>query len=61
MCLEKVLITFWGFEWESVVQDGSTEMLKKILKECESISLAFSLVSEHGPRVLKRYQGLMGE
>jgi hypothetical protein len=50
-----------GCQWESVVQDGSAEMLQKNLKECEIIGVAFSMVAEQGPRVLKRYQGIMGE
>ena len=50
-----------GCQWESVVQDGSAEMLQKKLKECEIISSAFSIVAEQGPKVLKRYQGIMGE
>ena len=50
-----------GCQWESVVQDGSAEMLQKNLKECEIIGVAFSIVAEQGPKVLKRYQGIMGE
>jgi hypothetical protein len=44
-----------------VVQDGSAEMLQKNLKECELIGVAFLLVAEQGPKVLKRYLGIMGE
>ena len=50
-----------GCQWESVVQDGSAEMLQKNLKECEIIGVAFSIVAEQGPKVLKRYLGIMGE
>ena len=50
-----------GCQWESVVQDGSAEMLQKNLKECEIIGVAFSIVAEQGPKVLKRYIGIMGE
>ena len=50
-----------GCQWESVVQDGSAEMLQKSLKECEIIGVAFSIVTEQGPKVLKRYLGIMGE
>ena len=50
-----------GCQWESVVQDGSAEMLQKSLKECEIIGVAFSIVAEQGPKVLKRYLGIMGE
>ena len=50
-----------GCQWESVVQDGSAEVLQKNLKECAIISAAFSLVAEQGPKVLKRYLGIMGE
>ena len=50
-----------GCQWESVVQDGSAEMLQTNLEECEIIGVAFSIVAEQGPKVLKRYQGIMGE
>ena len=50
-----------GCQWESVVQDGSAEVLQKSLKDCEIISAAFSIVAEQGPKVLKRYLGIMGE
>ena len=50
-----------GCQWESVVQDGSAEMMQARLKECELTSVAFSLVTEQGPRVLKRYLGILGE
>ncbi len=50
-----------GCQWESVVQDGSAEMLQKSLKECEIIGVAFSIVAEQGPKALKRYLGIMGE
>ena len=50
-----------GCQWESVVQDGSAEMMQARLKECELISVAFSLVTEQGPKVLKRYQAYLGE
>ena len=50
-----------GCQWESVVQDGSAEMMQARLKECELTSVAFSLVAEQGPRVLKRYLGILGE
>ena len=50
-----------GCQWESVVQDGSAEMMQTRLKECELIAVAFLLVSEQGPKVLKRYLGIMGE
>ena len=43
------------------MQDGSAEMLQTNLEECEIIGVAFSLVAEQGPKVLKRYQGIMGE
>ena len=50
-----------GCQWESVVQDGSAEMMQARLKECELTSVVFSLVTEQGPRVLKRYLGILGE
>jgi len=50
-----------GCQWESVVQDGSAEVLQKSLKECEIISAAFSIEAEQGPKALKRYLGIMGE
>ena len=50
-----------GCQWESVVQDGSAEMMQARLKECELISVAFSLVTEQGPKVLKRYLAYLGE
>ena len=40
-----------GCQWESVVQDGSAEVLQKSLKECEIISSVFSIVAE---QALKR-------
>jgi|TARA_B110000261_G_C12949027_1_gene303630 hypothetical protein len=48
-------------QWESVVQDGSAPVLQKNIKECESISAAFAIVAEQGPKALKRYLGIMGE
>ena len=48
-----------GCQWESVVQDGSAEMMQTRLKECELISVAF--VAEQGPKVLKRYLRILGE
>ena len=50
-----------GCQWESVVQDGSAEMMQARLKECELISVAFSLDTEQGPKVLKRYLAYLGE
>ena len=50
-----------GCQWESVVQDGSAEILQKSLKECEIIGVAFSIVAEQGPKVLKRYLAYLGE
>ena len=57
----KVTHNILGCQWESVVQDGSAEMMQARLKECELTSVAFSLVTEQGPRVLKRYLGILGE
>ena len=31
-----------GCQWESVVQDGSAEMMQARLKECELVRVAFS-------------------
>ena len=50
-----------GCQWEPVVQDGSAEMLQNSLKECGIVGAAFSIVAEQGPKVLRRYQGIMGE
>ena len=47
-----------GFEWGSPVQDASSEVLGKILKDLGTMTNAFALMAEHGPKQLKRYQSM---
>ena len=40
------------------MQDASSEVLGKILKDFGTITNSFALMAEHGPKQLKRYQSM---